>query len=651
MMVNFSASGIAFVFMWFFAWLFVSSYFMARPSGHTLKGRMSRILFIVLAFLGASVVYYLSSQANFPAILDNGGFYHSAYTFMLLLFSRPFLALCKLGGTVLFAEYNAILPMITALPLKIAGYSFTRYILVNYVLFIVPAFFVLASIIKRQTEGKYLALALFMMFMFCPFYYPLLRAYNDVACLVPASLALWLMADYDAPSFDREQVKRDVYISALLLCTLMFRRYFAFYVIGYMSALGLLSLYLVAFDKSGRSKFRGLINAILNIAVIGAFALFVMGVFFSPMLYRTLRMGYSDMYVAYDETLKAKLFEFVSKFGYITLTLAGLGVILPLFTRRMRKYSLFCAISLAVTGLAFFQVQAMGLHHYYTITLQVFLLAVIGAVSLVHVFRKSGVMKGLVGLVVAAAFVIGGANCVMPEVRGAIGPAGVLFSETYDTPVRSDLPALREVNDYLYSLAGDNRMVYFLASGPAFGSGLLASLGEPYYNAVKYKVGVGKGVDLRDGFPVDILNADILVTTDPVQLHLPEGTQEIVRFPAVELMKGSASPFGRHYKRDDRVFTVEGDVKVYIFEKQSEPDEEALQYLADYFTNKYPGHEDIFAGYIFNRTTDWERYSNTNRGLAVKIMNYLLEKGYFTPEELALITDKSIDEINKLTMK
>ena len=81
-----------------------------------------------------------------------------------------------------------------------------------------------------------------------------------------------LLKDYDALSLSREQIKRDVYISSVLLCTFMFRRYFAFYVEGYVSGLVLLSLYSVFAYSGSESKFKLFRNALLNIAVIGLFA-------------------------------------------------------------------------------------------------------------------------------------------------------------------------------------------------------------------------------------------------------------------------------------------------------------------------------------------------------------------------------------------
>ena len=298
------------LFALFFARLFVSAYNFGMNG---LRNNVNIVSGAVIAFAGTCICYYAVSRNVFVYFWDYKGYWSSAIMTMELLFSRPLLAAARLGGTIFFSDYNTILPMLAALPLKIAGYTFTRYVLVVYACFAVPAFFVLVSIIRTAAGRKYTIAAMLAVLFFPPLVLALLNGYIDIACLIPASLALLLVKDYDASSLDRTQIKRDVYISSLLLCTLLFRRYFAFFITGYIAALSLLSAYCVI---KSRSKIASLRNALANIAVIGLFALAVMAVFFGPMLWRILKDNYAGMYAGYDADIVHKARGIVRVFGY-----------------------------------------------------------------------------------------------------------------------------------------------------------------------------------------------------------------------------------------------------------------------------------------------------------------------------------------------
>ena len=189
----------------------------------------------------------------------------------------------------------------------------------------------------------------------------------------------------------------------------------------YISGLVLLSVYCAVKDSSGHPKWLPLKNAVLNIAVIGLFALIIISVFFWPMLIRTLGTNYSQAYSAYDAPLKQKILAVFKAYSYLSFIIAGIGVILSLARRTMRRYACFRAVYLIVSPVTFFHVQAVGIHHLYIITVQLFILQSIGV-------TRRRIVSALSVLVLCAGF----ANCFVPSVRPFLSPAGKLFSDTYD---------------------------------------------------------------------------------------------------------------------------------------------------------------------------------------------------------------------------
>ena len=89
-----------------------------------------------------------------------------------------------------------------------------------------------------------------------------------------------------------------------------------------------------------------------------------------------------------------------------------------------------------------------------------------------------------------------------------------------------------------------------------------------------------------------------MVVTNPVELHLPEGTQEVVRFLSEEIKK-SDSPIGRHFEKLDRSYLLDDNVTAYIYKKISDFETSDYQYLANYYDSYYPGMEEMFSDRIW----------------------------------------------------
>ena len=97
-----------------------------------------------------------------------------------------------------------------------------------------------------------------------------------------------------------------------------------------------------------------------------------------------------------------------------------------------------------------------------------------------------------------------------------------------------------------------------------------------------------------------------------------------------------------------KTFVLDRGVSAYVYEKQSDFERADLEYLAEYFSRAYPGRQAIFADRILGHADIWSIQAGRNRSLAVKMLKWFLEKGIFSPEMLAAITNKTVEEVNML---
>ena len=643
-----SLAGVIFavVFTYFFVWLFTSAYKFSVKADcwNLMPEKTNRLIFFAAVFAGGWMCYWLLSQNRFVYYYDLGGYWTHSFSQMQILFSSPLLAIMRLGGSIWFADYNSILPTLLAIPLKLFGYTFTRYVLVNYMLFLVPVWLLLYAVMRLKVlrSSKYSALVIVLMFTFTQFYRPMLLGYVDIACLIPALLSMLLLDDYDPLNFSREQCKRDVYISSVLLCTFMFRRYFVFYVEGYIAGLAMLSLYRVMQDSSGRSKMQLLKNAVLNLAVIDVFALVIMTIFFGPMLKRILGTSYSADYAAWNAPLKQKILDIFNAYGYLPFVLAFAGVILSLVRRNMRKYACFCAVSLVITPMTFFYVQAMGVQHLYIITVQLCILQCIGVIQIVEALHSKAFRRTLLALSVMLSFA-GFANCFVPSVRPLCSPAAKLFSTTYNPLVRNDIPELNRLCDHLNALTKDTDKGICVFSSSVLNGSLMQSLRKPYdLNPLPnlYRLNAD---DFRHGFPTALFEADILVFTEPRPKN-----NSVIELMTSELLEGDSSVIGRHFKADEHKFMLDHNSVVHIYVKQYDFTEDDVKYVAACMSENDPAHKDIYAKWSLKPDNSNQTFSVKWNPMVVKVFRWLLRNNIFTAEQLGAAINRSPHEVTKL---
>ncbi len=553
------------------------------------------IVFSLFAIVGLFAIIHISSHNSGIYAWDSGGYWVWSYKHTDQLFSAPNDAMQNLQDSIINTDYNMLLPTIISLPMKIFGNTFIRYACINYALFFVPTMFILLCLFMKLTEkdknkNRNFWVGILSLASLSVPLISILQGYIDVAVMIPIALVFALTLSFEPTKTVRGQIGKGLMIGLLLTIMFLFRRYTAFFVVGYAITIAAYCIYMLIIKRKAHQRFKLLIkNLLLNALCVIIPPLVLLFGFFSGLIFRIMGENYAELYSAYNDTFINKIMQVILHFGIIILLFALFGAIISFVKKKEAKISFFCIFSFVVVALLFFRVQSMNGHHIYTITPQVYILLFLG-LAFIFSIKKRTILKFLCAFIL----IVGSISCLSSRVFKLTKPAAALFQLHYDNFLhRDDIDTIHEIRDYLNSLDIKDKIIYVLSSSVVFNSDTLMVMERPLKdNAV---VGLVKShdVDLRDGFPNIFFDANVIVTTTPVGTHLLEGSQEIITYLAGEIQDPD-SYLGRHYTKDEKEFPISEGYTVQIYHRTSDLTAEDYDTILNYYDNLYPNQQTIF---------------------------------------------------------
>lgn len=495
----------------------------------------------------------------------------------------------SLFNSINYDDYNVFLPTIIALPFSIIGNSFSRYVFLVSMMFLVPTLLVqglLATKIvrKQQNTDKFFIIGIIIACLMPGNYYAVFRGYIDAAFLLPMSVAIYLFVDYD---FRKISVSRNIAIALTLILAWISRRYTIFFIIGFVVAMLVKAVLVIIEEKSVIN----LKNIILNFLMIGGVSLGVLLIFFREFFLHVLFTNYGEMYSAYDAPLSTKLVYLKAAFGiFSALIIICVGILCFVYERNRINYISLVLMMVVTTG-AFWMTQAMGTQHRMILNVPVFVIFVM----LFDFWNEKPILVARSVIVVCSIVTVCNfAKAFVPRLSSCGNTA--FFSEKYYPLQRDDLGEIGQLVARLNELTvGTDDWIYAAASGDVLNCQILTNANMPSTDNAVNNLLYTCDVDLRDGFPVDFTKAKYVVTTNPVQLHLASG-QEVVSYIA-EGIQNAESCIGCHYEEINE-YELEKGVTAKIYVKISEYSEDDLQQIKDYFSDIYPDNDDLFANRI-----------------------------------------------------
>ena len=163
-------------------------------------------------------------------------------------------------------------------------------------------------------------------------------------------------------------------------------------------------------------------------------------------------------------------------------------------------------------------------------------------------------------------------------------------------PVRHDIEDLRNFIGELNKLTAGEKKAYLVSSSALYNSTSFKQVYMPDLLDAIPDLMDTIDVDLRDGFPIRFFDADFVITTTPVQVHLRPQDQSIV-IKLTELV--TSTPLERHFKLIKETTLkpqedVESCVTFKVYEKITPFDKSDIDFVESVFVELYPDSPSLF---------------------------------------------------------
>lgn len=395
-------------------------------------------------------------------------------------------------------------------------------------------------------------------------------------------------------------LKRNLALAALTLLLLLSRRWYAYYIVGFYLALGVIGL-LNAISRrktSSLPKNIGKLAAnILLIAGLDVAAVLLVNPSIFSMFFGT---DYGQAYSAF-KTMPwwQNLLEIAQYLGFpCTVAVLG-GAVLLLRVKAARAIGLRLLIATGVAAAMFLYVQTMGFHQRYLVVPTVLVWMMILAGYLLQYLKTAR------RLTAACLVALCAVNFSFAYVPGVQIPAD--FTKAASTSLRS-YPVQNPYYDALKQIVpelnekteGKIASLYMVGEGK-INPELLRRINLPEPLDSAPFVTENSTADLRDGFPSQLFMADYVLITDPFITDFNEIQQ--VGYQVYDLFLND--PFIESYYEIDTVYDL-GDAVMTLFHKTRSADRMLVDYLKERLRSFYPNVPLVYEPNYFLALSEFE---------------------------------------------
>ena len=564
----------------------------------------------VFSLLALFVTWYVR-QERLIYFWDYVG-YHDFYINLGLAIEQDmFRALHFVFSSVRESDYN-LLPTLFLVPFRLVfGPGRLAYILSLAVTFVFPSIVLFTYVVRRlagssSAESTFDKIGLTLLSVsalaFLPvLWVPVVFGSVDVGgfLIILVVLVLYFRADLVDQSFV------SMVSMALLLCLLvLYRRWYAYWVVGFFAAMAACEGWRFAADKARRAHWLLIARNALVLGVISFLSFYLIA---TPIAKKMLTTDYGDIYSAYRSShpILHNLGELYAHFGLLTLVLAGLGIVLSIMSEKRRPIAYFLCVQFAVTFVLFTRTQDfvisshgeyVGVQHFYwaLATLALFLVFCVQ-----DLFLRAGSIprKAALLLFVVAGSLANFSATFLPRADAPLKAVAFALPGAREYPmVRTDLDQVQALLDTLSEVSqGSPSTIYILASSFSLNSSIVQEgclLLQRPHRELSRKIAFTNDVDKRDGFPVQFLTARYVVLTLPFAYHLPPQDQKVIGVLADELVKGQG--IGKSYDKLNYEFSLGDGSSAFIYKKTRPLDPNDLKTLSDQFVGFYPNNRAEF---------------------------------------------------------
>ena len=551
-----------------------------------------KILIVVILIAVTGYFYYLCSLDNRIVNWDSGFYWIKNLDFNKLLYTDPVRAFKQLYSSINFSDYSDVVPAIIGIPFAVFGKkSYDLYCMQNFIMFQIPAYLILTDVINRVIyrlgirSVKYTyAGTIFFCVMVSYLYIPTIYGLYDIAGFTVVCTISLVLLEWDWRVFDG---KRGAVLSILFLELLFIRRHFAFFALGYFVCY----MFLQTFGIIKHKTYWG--GYVKNTVVVGGICGGVLLLFFRDYLIRTLNNNYSVQYSARRDKggIIGQYFTTLCWIGlfFVLISVIGIGI---LIMKKQYDMVFMQVVSTVFIMWLYFRIQNLSTQHYYNFAFQQMLLMCIGLFGVIYYLRKWKIVRLIMMFAEIAFTIICFAYALVPQTN-FLNTLCLYPNVKYVPEKRQDMETLGRIIDEARELAQEySSDVYCIASSGILNDDILRNYNLPEEMNAFPELLKSAHTDLADGFPVGFLTSHIIIATEPYQIHANQDGQRVVYF-LDEMMISPGSVFCDNFKLVD-AFLIDDEVKVLLYEKVKEFEDEDYDYLIDKYNEWYADYPELF---------------------------------------------------------
>ena len=554
------------------------------------------VILICTGIIFWCLITALIVREKFVYFWDYGAYWYKTLDYSNQLFSDPISAIKLLVTSLNYDEYNNLLCMIIAIPLKFFGGSYVAFILLNIAMFYIPNAMLMAYLIyivnNRYSLKKYNIIWLFLYTItFSAALFPVLDGYIDIAGMLPLTAGYILIIDRD---FSKCEIVKDFSLGICVLLTIFSRRYLAYAVVGislFGAIIWLFEGFFVMIKSNHINTQTCFKMRLCDICVSLSIPIILLFTVFNDFLVRSVFNNYVVAYSAYKSTnLLGEWIRFIQWFGGINIILLLLGIISN-FRKQVLCFTNALCLNIVLSCLLFFRIQDMGEQHYYIIIVPTVCLIFSGIDFIVTLFKKKILLilsVSLLSVMMATNFILSlGIDSV--GIR-SLGGGYAWTGYRYTPKIRYDMDTLSQLVNFLGELSSEGyQKVYCLGSSGIINNDILKKLNAPDFNLPFICMDVSQ-VDLRDGFYTNFFEADVILACNPEQYHLSSGQELIRQLNDIFLTENE---FSRNYKCV-KSFLLDQNVEILVFVKEKKLERSDIEFIQRVSNDLYPNYPEIF---------------------------------------------------------
>ncbi len=440
-------------------------------------------------------------------------------------------------------DYNYIAALPSALWVRLFGESRAAYVtgLVN--MYLMPCVVIIYAIAKRLSKAVKFAvvttLGILPVLIFMTFI-----GFCDVGGMI---MCLGCMYLYFTRNESKCEVWRYVAIGALLVLAMLWRRWYAFFAVSFLTAMAADSLIF-------RTK---KLPAIISALTAGAILL----LFFRGFVFERLLADYGSLYSGYKFTLSTDLKLVTRYFGVLTL-MALVAASIAAGVVKREKRTVFLWMQILVCFAMFVSVQTHGQQH---LLLYVPSIAVMILILIKHIDN----VYSLGALVLIA--VMNTVNVQLPRTQPdniqGIKHYALIPDFSMIPPVRDDVDELLRLKHTLDMAIPEGKTLGVLASSFKLNEDILRNV-EPsvgFDGARNEYIYPLPQVDSRDKDMSALYNVNYMLVAFPAQTHLAQGNQKVVS-EAVQSF-GAYADFATAYDELEEYATELDGIELRLYQR------------------------------------------------------------------------------------